>query len=981
MRIVAVFVLIGFLLPALALAGTTGKVAGVVKDKKTGEAIPGANVALLGAGGSIFTGAVTDLKGNYAILNVLPGSYAVRCSFVGYRETVVRGVGVRADFTTTVDFSVESEAIQLGQAMEVVATRPLVQRDQTGSVRFTAFEDMKNMPLRGYDAVTALQAGVTDFGGAGLYVRGGRREEVAYYVDGFSQQDLLTGVSRTAINNNAIDQVNVFVGGFSAEYGRAMSGVVNVVTKEGGRKYSGSIETITDEFTNRSWLKTPSFGYNNFDGSFSGPLVPNNDRITFYISAERRGRDDRSPKGNVSAYSLDSLYTFGKDKYMTVDDYNKLKKGLLPHNDLQGWTWQGKLTFKMSNDLNLKIGLIGSKNIWNTYSQHYRYDLSHTAHNRDYSSSAFARLTYTVNPKTFLTVGGNFFLTRREAGDGRYFNNLKGYGRPKGNPNFDKEALFYLGDNLATPDSLAFDAGNNFTWNAGDEGHVLREYLKTRSFYITPIKFDITSQVTPHHEMQAGFDVQKHTLRSFDHLFAYLDYRGPYVDANNRGGFADLDAYGYKFDWNTNQVVAVNSGPDGAKKPVLAAFYVQDKVEYQGLVINAGLRYDYLGAKTSTIKNPQVPLGGDSKLDAADLAGTKAYQKVSPRLGVGFPITDKILFHANYGKFYQQPDLENLYVGDAYLEYKAPLGGYYRAFGNPNLKPEETTAYEVGFTRQLGGSASLDITAYYKDTRNLVQVEAVPSNPAQFATYVNKDFGTVKGFDVSLTLRRTHRTQANLGYSLMFATGTGSNPESQRNIAWQFEPGLTEPPTVIAPLNFDQRHKLTANLDYRLGEKDGPALGGTHPLSNAGINFLFKAGSGFPYTPTFVYNEVTLASVSSRPSGPINSSYGPWNIQLDLKANKEFIVGQNRVSLYAVVINLLNRRNVAARDINSRGFENSIYSSTGLPDETRWLATDDGQKFLEQYGAQGQQKYSIKENDPRNYDTPRQVRFGMSYSF
>ena len=126
---------------------------------------------------------------------------------------------------------------------------------------------------------------------------------------------------------------------------------------------------------------------------------------------------------------------------------------------------------------------------------------------------------------------------------------------------------------------------------------------------------------------------------------------------------------------------------------------------------------------------------------------------------------------------------------------------------------------------------------------------------------------------------------------------------------------------------------------------------------------------------------LTLASVSSRPSGPINSSYGPWSYQIDLKANKDVVSGGHRVSLYAVAINLLNRKNVAARDINSRGFESSIYSGTGLPDETRWLTTEDGQEFLRSYGETGRQKFEIKQNDPRNYATPRQVRFGMAYSF
>jgi outer membrane receptor protein involved in Fe transport len=315
------------------------------------------------------------------------------------------------------------------------------------------------------------------------------------------------------------------------------------------------------------------------------------------------------------------------------------------------------------------------------------------------------------------------------------------------------------------------------------------------------------------------------------------------------------------------------------------------------------------------------------------------------------------------------------------MEYKAPLGGYYYAFGNPNLEPEETTEYEVGLTRQLGQKASIDLTAYYKDVKNLVDATTITSRPAAFSSYRNRDYGTIKGVDLSFNLRRTERIQASINYSLSFANGTGSTSETQRNIAWQFQPGVAEPPKQTFALDFDQRHKLAVNIDYRLGNKDGPRLGDSYPLSNAGANLLLSYGSGLPYTPTEIFNEVTEANVASTPTGPINSVYGPSTYQLDMKVNKDFKVGSTTLTLYAWGMNLLNRDNVSSRDTDGRGIENAVYSATGSAETTRWLSTPDGQKFLDRWRDMGRQLYDLKERDPRNFGSPRQVRFGVTYGF
>jgi outer membrane receptor protein involved in Fe transport len=955
------------LLPVSAMAGTTGKITGRVVDKDGGGPLPGANIIVQGAPSVI--GATTDTDGQYVILNVPAGTYDLKGSFVGYQDVVVTGFKVLPDLTTVLDFTLAPQTLE-ADVLEVVASRPLVQKDNTSSLRLVTNEELDYMPIRGYAAATSLQAGVTSLGGQ-LYVRGGRFSEVDYIVDGVSQKDLQTGASSTQLSNSAIDQVSVIVGGFEAEYGRVMSGVVKVVTREGGRNYTGSAEYITDEITGRSWLDTPSFGYNNGDVTLGGPLIPGGDKLSFFVSGERRDRLDRDPRWGVTAHQWEL-----DNNLLTQSEYDMLKDGVLPHYSLDGWGWQAKMSFRLGENATLKAGIVGSSQDRYSYSHTYRYDLEHSWRVKKLNNSVFANLTYTLNAKTFFTVQANIYDNNTTAGDGLYFDNLFDYGRPNGNPRFDPENLFALGDVDST--AISRDADG---FIVGDEGRVLDEFDKTSSFYITPIDFDLTSQINRNHQFKAGFDVQMHTLRSYNHITPILVYRGPFVDTSNPGGFQDANRYGYEFDYAKQQIVPLNSTRDTKKEPILAAFYVQDKMEYDGLIINMGLRYDYLNARTDVLSNEAVPLGGDSDLDASDLAGNSVYHKISPRLGVGFPVTDKTVFHMNYGIFYQQPNLEDLYVGLDYLEYKAPLGGYYYAFGNPNLKPEKTTAYEVGLVQQVSNNASVDVTAYYKAVENLVQVTTVQANPASFSSYRNRDFGTIKGFDLGVMMRRKGRASARISYSLSYATGTGSSAETQRNIAWTFQAGVTEPPKGTAPLDFDQRHKISGSVDYRFVDKDGPKFMGGYPLANAGLNVLVSAGSGFPYTPTFTFNEVTTLSVSSRPSGPINSSYGPWSFQVDAKANKNFKLAGINGNVYVWAINLFNRANVTGRDTDGRGLEATVYSSTGDPSTTGWLNTPEGREFVKRFGTLGEQKYLLAEQNPLNYDTPRQVRFGMALNF
>jgi outer membrane receptor protein involved in Fe transport len=767
---------------------------------------------------------------------------------------------------------------------------------------------------------------------------------VAYFVDGFSQQDPLTGISTTAINQNAIDQVVVQTGGFDAEYGKIMSGLVNVVTREGGQEYFGSVELITDNLAG-DWIGAKKYDSNIYDVSFGGP-VPGLANMTFFLSGERRWSRDRTPRPVEETLVSDLLA--GVESLEFESDSLIFKDGRLPANTLSGWTWQGKLSWNLTPDVKLKVGTLGSGDKWQEFRQAYLFNTDHTPRYEDTNQSVFATFTHSVNPKLFYEIGGSWFYTERFRGDGVHFKDLEAYGvnGEDGNPRFDSNvSLFFYGD----------------TAN-GD--HIWDDYLHRESSYLG-FKGDVTHLWQQHHTAKAGFEFRRHTLRLYHHLFPIQVYKW-FEDPDDRddSAFLDVDRYGYAMD---DPEEHLDEGLDGAKNPTDLGIYLQNKYEVGDFVLRAGIRYDYLSPETPRVRDDNLPLGEDqATLDEdEDLEDSKAYNKVSPRVGVGFPIGERTLFHANYGKFFQQPNLQDLYVSYSYLEHKAQTGGYFFAFGNPNLEPEETTAYEVGFTQQVSPTATFDVTAFYKDVKNLVEVISITAAPNNYSSYRNRDYGTIKGIDASLNLRRTNNIAANLFYTLSYANGTGSTSDTQRNIAWNAE----EPPKQTAPLDFDQRHKFTLNLDWRLGKGGGPLLGESfRPLENAGLNVLVNVGSGFPFTPTKPYDAITLANVSSEPAGPVNSHRGPWTFRVDLKANRSVDVSGFNLDFYVWVMNLFDRENPL-----------TVYETTGDPFTTGWLGTPTGAAGYATAEARG--LYDLRQNNPNNFDVPRLVRFGLRTSF
>ncbi|GAB4314267.1 MAG: hypothetical protein Kow0074_01160 [Candidatus Zixiibacteriota bacterium] len=946
---------------AIVHAGTTGKISGRVTDKTTGEPIAGAIVTVVGTD----LQARTDADGRYVILNVPVGSHTIEATLIGeesnpaetelllFQQIEVRDLKVSVDLDTEHNIVMSSKPVEMGTIV-VIAERPLVIKDRTASMRIVEREQIEGLPTRGYREIVALQPGVVQRTGSLLNIRGGRFSEVAYYVDGFSQQDPLTGISTTEINNNDLEEVAITTGGFNAEYGWIASGAINVTTKEGGDRLEGTFEAITDNFHGSA------YDYNVYDASLSGPLPLGENAGTFIVSGERRWQGDRDP--------------------------SIIAGGPLDHNTSGGWTLRSKLKFDLSREIALKLGGIFSTDKWDFWLSSYQFNPEHAPRLEDYNHSVYATFEHVINPRTFYTLSANYFTTERERGDAMHFDNIWAYGRPGTDPRFDATGLFYAWDDIngETPVEDTVIDGRTYPIR-GDEAATWNDYLHRKSSYVG-FDFDIVSQVHARHEIRAGLDFQRHTLRRYQHLFPNLVYLG-YEDGGQ--GFEAVDRYGY----NITGEAESDEGLDGAKHPMTFAAFVQDKFELDGMVINAGLRLDYLNVNTQRLRDETSPLDPDhflelaedgypitdeqrelaNQLDPGDLTDSKAEVEVSPRIGIAFPVSEHTVFHASYGRFMQRPDLMNLYVSYDFLEYMLTDGQFFYPFGNPNLRPERTSAYEIGFTRQLGTNSKLGLTAYYKDVMGLTQVVQQTSSVGSFGTYRNSDFGTIKGVEATFELRRSRNISFEGSYTLSHSTGTGSTALSQQTIAHQ---GL-EPPRVATPLDHDQRHKFTAILDIRAGRDEGPVINGWRPLENAGVNFTFRAGSGFPYTPTEVNDLVSLSGSGQKTTGPINSRYGPWTSQLDLKATKGFTFGRTQLELQLWIVNVLNTKNV-----------DFVYSSTGLANSTGWLETTDGQKWLDSHantndssGLTAEEKYRLRENDPTNFGVPRQVRAGVKFLF
>lgn len=978
--------IIACLLAGSAFGAVVGRITGTVTDSKTKEPLVGVSVSIVGT----TMGAKTGLDGKYTILNVPVGTYTLAFSSVGYGKIDVENIHVSVDLATFRDQELTSEVTETGKIITVRAERPLVNKDKTTMVNIVERDQLLAMPTRGFEQVVGIQNSVVRMNsnvdvrqrGARetasatapeINLRGGRPSEVAYYVDGFSQQDPLSGNSTANINNNAIKEVSVTSGAFSAEYGNVASGIVNVTTNSGTDKYHGNLELVSDNATSPFGYK--SYDQNWYSADFSGP-VPGIQKAFFFVSGERRYLRDRAP-----SIVTEDVY----DKFGLSHLFDEPQR--LPNNADAGWSYQGKLDFDLMKNMRLSLSGNGSIDKWQEYRHYYLNpafpsEIDHTPRYEDKNLGLNAKITHTLDPKTIYNLSASYFVTERTRGDGAVFDNYKSYVRYlkadsagvidsvlRANPEYDVQNLFRQGDSLFASAYPFYDTLAPDTFVSYMESY-WPNFLHRKSSYIGA-KGDLTRQTGQFNSAKFGFDFQRHTVRYFENLNATQTQEAGFVTER-------LNRYGY--DANGDESDSENFKND-TKHPINLGVYLQDRFDWRGLIVNAGLRFDYFDYKALRLRDLHRPFDpdhtGSSTLDRSDLENSQKFTRVSPRLGVSFPVSDRTQLYMNYGKFFQRPDLLHLYTGYDFLEKRVNAGSFY-PFPSPNLQPEKTTQYEFGLTHQLGANTAFEVAAYYKDVADLTQIFHQDNVvPRAYDFYANTDFGTIKGFDFNLTMRRTRNITLDLKYSLSYASGTGSYAQTGFNIAWKNSKGT---PKFTSPLDYDQRHSIIGIFDLRTLKGEGPMWGNMHPLENFGLNVILQAASGTPYTPMRIYDGVSPnASVQQLPTGSINSANLPWTFVIDLKLERSFKYASYQITPYIWVKNLLNTENVT-----------NVYEGTGQANTSGYLETAEARVRASDpaigstgrtLGEEFAYRYELGQNDPKNYANPRIIYLGVRMSF
>jgi len=816
-------------------ASTTGKIQGVVRDAQTGETLPGANVVLEGTR----RGATTDVNGFYIILSVDPGTYTVTGSLIGYDAQKKTDVRVQSDFTSEVNFLVREAALQLGE-MVVVAERPPVEPDRTTSKYVMGAEDIENLPMvRSASEFIELQAGVSVDGD--VSIRAGDTEDTAYIVDGIRLQstDGATRVYRD-VNRSSIQEMTVVTGGMAAEYGNAQAGVVSFVTREGGQQYRGLVDYQFQPAGQKHWGdniydSNLHRGRNDFDNpDWIGETVtlPDGSTVPAHQRLDYTGEVGHFIEGNLSGPLSQSLTFFASSKYnreaATFPGANLTTPFNTNTNLKVSYTASPTVKVRLGGFYDQRDGLNrgpldgGQLDIRNDGKNLFMVVPAPAGERKDTDWLGWASLTHSLSPKTFYEVRLSMSKSSRDT------LNLP------------------TGGGAANPETTI--TGNQVKDAAGFYT-VFREVVDWELFSRKrlALKADLSSQINKQNFLKMGFEVTR-----FDNW--WQRYRS--------SGASSRNVLWYSKSYNDIDFLPGQSTQ--GVNPIQWGAYLQDKIEFEGMIVNAGVRADLLQAK-EWVTDAQAYYGGKSpmwksmtrnknmpEIRAGSISG------LSPRLGISHPITSKSLIRFFYGNFKQMPNFEQLYrnewnsqsnkdsdlngngvidTGERWNAFNDNNGRHHAA--NPEMPPEETTSFELGLDWNFVGSYVASVTSYYKSAGHQLRTLQIewqdPASAAYVAGQGGWSFGDIsdtRGFELSLKKGFSDMFAFNLAYNLQWADQGGFsvprsdvNPDSLFVANGHYWLEFTADPTtgteVPVALSASDRETFGNNANTRLRNDDG----------------------------------------------------------------------------------------------------------------------------------------------------------------
>ncbi|MBI4428821.1 MAG: TonB-dependent receptor [Ignavibacteriales bacterium] len=922
--------------------GTTGKIAGTVSDARTGEKLIGVNVTIDG----LPLGTSTNVEGYYVILNVPPGVYNVKASYIGYAASTIAEVRVSIDQTTVVDFSL-TEATISGQEVVVVATRPVVQPDVGASRASLDYREIANLPITQISTVVGLQAGVQ-----GLSVRGGSVDQTAFVLNGLTLRDERDNSPYTAVSLLAVQEIQIQTGGFTAEYGNVRSGVINVVTKEGSpqrynlgasvryrppqRKYFGMPPNSYDSYWIRPYLD-PDVAWTGTDNGVWDDWTRRQykefrggwNEIARLLLADTDPTNDISPQAAQQVF----LWQHRKNFDITKPDYD-IDIGLggpvpggenlgnlrfysffrqttgqyaipLSRNDITDWSGSVKITSDIGQGMKLMLeGIIG---------KNQAVDAN--------QSGVYGRIDGTADMGDLMNRV-SFIDTRLFSTD---------YWAPN---HVDRSVLGAKFTHVLSPETyyevVAQRFHSDYSTNPGKLRDTSRIYKFGNGYYLDEAPFGFFPNPGIH--SLTGIDgmrmaVGMSNARDSSKLTTY-SLKGDFVSQIDR--YNQVKA-GVEFALTDNQVnygsvdLVLPSGRSSSKwrtYPKRFEAYIKDKLEFEGMIVDAGVRFafSYAGGEwysydpfTKAFKGTKS-YGIDSLLNKAPTEKVTAWM---PRLNVAFPITENAKLFFNYGHFRQLPLPENLFL----VRHETASGDIVR-LANPNLPLPKTVAYELGYEHNLLDMFLLRLSGYYKDVSDqsyLVNYIGIDNKP-NYTVTTNNSYVDIRGFEFTLTKNRGDWAQGFVNYTYQVSTsGNFGRPRYYEDAVLQRSDERINV-TVNRPV---PRPYARLNVDFFTPDDFGPDFGGVRLLGDLRMNILASWTSGFYFT---------WVGGGSQP-GIVNNIQWVDQYGADLRFSKGLRFGGLNFELFMDVINVFNIKQLTTYGFVDGTDYDSYLKSLHLPEE------------------------------------------------
>ena len=796
------------LIPILLYSQNPSSVSGRVVDMKSNEGLAGVNIIVKGT----YYGAASDADGYYNIPQINPGIYDIEASIIGYKVVLQTGIRLEPAQSITLDFIMEETVLTIGEEVVVMGKKPLFDVNETSSMTRVSSAEIANKVVSSVEDILAEQIGVTKQDNE-IHIRGGRIDESLFLVDGLSIKDPLSGYSGNLfINADAIQDLEIVTGGYNAEYGQAMSGVVNITLKEGRDNFEGAFKYVSD---NWGMTKDMLAHYNTdrIEFNLGGP-DPFLELLPKVLGTDLPGKFSMFFNGYGKVYDgnlpvAGTLYphrNWTPPLGLSEESADQFLQSLAPrsNNDwhvLYKLTWNisAKRKLSLSYDLSLNInqGFFMPRAFSSTYFP-YSYIQILDNYNTVTRETRLINInwTHTLNTQSFYEVTmGRFITIEHSAVQDLHWSEYK--------ERLDLEPINYT----------VTDRDGNILVTYGDEfydtGFAPEWYDLISDNY--RLDADWTYRTQTRHKIKAGIE---NTLTRIQ----VLDIDEPWTGSTGFG--ANYDAY--------------------KANTMFGALYFQDRITFEGMTVNLGMRYDYWFPGKyveDAINDPNTVIITDTAREkfhkeTFNLFGYRAKGRFSPRFGISHPVTDNDVLYFYYGHFSQLPTFQYVYA-----KLQSTSQSTYQVFGNPNLNPKTAVQYELGIKHRFSEDQVLEMKAYWKDMFDYETSQTIsPSNPKyahlRFNMYFNADYARARGVEIILKSRVLQNWFADVNFNYSIITGKSSTPLD--NLLVQAGE-LQEKPLGENYMSWDRPLQFFSNLYYN------------HP-SNWGFSLRIELGSNRRYT-------------------------------------------------------------------------------------------------------------------------------------